>query len=105
MKRVLFLVAVLSLSLNAFGQGPSKYTKADALEDIDLLSNGVLVVRLESDKRKLDVLEDRLERLDEENRSKVRQEIHETISVRDSFNLNLIKAFQEGFEFCPVFFI
>ena len=99
----LLLFGVISTVLSA--QAPSTYGAEAAYQDILKLKSGVLVVRLEGDQKKLAALEQIRDNRAPEARAAIQSQIDEVIIERDSFNLSLIRAFDENFRFCPVYFI
>lgn len=105
MKRTLFLIIGMLLATSLISQAREKYSRDDALQDVKILREGNLVVRLESDKRKLDILEERAKGLSGGQKDQVLDQIADIKAIRDSFNLNLIRAFHENYKFSSVYFI
>jgi hypothetical protein len=104
----LLFVVFLSASLFAgqlSAQDERPYTKEQAVADILGLKEGVLVVRLQGEQRKLEVMDGLIAKAGEEERVQLEDQRRDIIRDRDSFNLNLIDAFSAHFSFCPVYYI
>ena len=89
-KGILILIIVFGFHLSIIGQSKNKI----ALEQIEELKNGVLLVRLQEQNKKLQYLT-------ENSRTDEVEDIEET---NNYINRSLIKAFTEYFEFCDVYF-
>lgn len=106
MDKVYFLVVCLILTFGIQAQSGKIYGPDESAADIIMLKEkGVLVVRLEGEKKKLEALEGIRSEASNVQRVALEEQIEEVRAERDSFNLNLIRAFHENFDFCPVFFI
>jgi hypothetical protein len=104
----LFLVVLLSSSMLAgklTAQAGRSYTHEQARADITGLKDGFLVVRLQGEQRKLEVLDELIGNASETERVKLEEQKRDIIHNRDSFNLHLIDAFSAHFTFCPVYYI
>lgn len=99
------LFAFFSLfAISSYAQAVEGYDREEAYADIQTLSEGVLVVRLESEERKINALREK-GAASARSGQQIEAEIQSLIEKRDSFNINLIRAFAQEFTFCPVYFI
>lgn len=103
LQHVLFAFFFL-FTMNTYAQVEEAYDREKAYADIRTLSEGVLVVRLESEERKINALREKGS-ASAGARQQIEAEIQSLIEERDSFNVNLIRAFAQEFTFCPVYFI
>lgn len=71
-----------------------------------VLRKGNLLVRLESKENKINFLENELNKndCDAKCKTKIREELNEIFSDRDTFNSQFIRSFKQYFKFCPVYF-
>lgn len=91
------LIASFGFSQNATFKSNSDYRKAmkaKAKKDIQLLQNGVLLVRIHGRSQEINYYK-------KYNNVKAAQKVDEQTKT---FNKELIKAFRQGFNFCPVYF-
>lgn len=105
MVRPCFFAVFFALLLPIAGKGQEVYDREAAYRDILRLKEGVLVVRLEGEQRKIAAMEDIMRSAPEDRKPVIERQVDEIRSERDSFNLSLIQAFREKFTFCPVLFI
>ena len=72
---------------------------------LDLKNNGAMVLRLRTDHRKIDLLQQTLasEQLSDQQRRHHERLLESTLRRRDAFNQALRHAFTQAFNFCPVY--
>ncbi|BDS14786.1 hypothetical protein [Aureispira anguillae] len=105
----ILLLALLAWEINLFAQRDdivlTKEKKEFAFNSIKELKNGVLVVRLKTNQRKIEILERTLRdpNLTKQQRKRHQNILEGTIRSRDEFNQAIGKMFEEAFSFCPVY--
>jgi len=74
-----------------------------ALEAIQTLNQGVLVVRIPSQRKKIERMEEEIFLAkDKDNEKKLRKRLQKTIEQRDAYTKAMMKAFEQHYEFGPV---
>ena len=81
-----------------------KEKKSNSQKAVVDLKNGVLVLRLKTNHRKIAILEQNAKstRLSQKQRDRYKRILDGTIQRRDQFNSALISALMDSFSFCPV---
>jgi len=106
-----FLSSFLScflLSAALFAQPLSKEETLKAAEsNINALHEGILVVRLESEAKKIAALQAMLNRddLSASQKSRAEEQVQATIDQRDAINQGLVEGFREHYGFSEVYFV
>jgi len=90
----LFKLTFLSTLILCLGCKAAKLRKDTATETIDKLQSGMLLVRLQTSENKIK----KLRAMGENERA------NEAVKEQQETNSNLIKHFNEHFDFCPVYF-
>lgn len=102
------LLGCFFLSVGLFAQPLSREEALKAAEsNIKALRDGVLVVRLESEAKKVAALEKMLDQedLSASQKSRAKEQIEETIKQRDAINKGLVEGFREHYDFSEVYFV
>ncbi|MCB0644198.1 MAG: hypothetical protein KDC44_21290, partial [Phaeodactylibacter sp.] len=93
------------------GQSPEPLSKEardkQAIETIQQLKSGALIVRLATEHRKLSTLQEMLDNGESSGsrRARIEEQIDQTIFVRDAQNRGLVAGFRNFYTFSDVYFI
>jgi hypothetical protein len=101
---ILIFINILSVSSNSQSLTNLNFTSDSCIKN---LKDGILIIRLKSEKKKLDYLKSQLDlsKNDIQNSNNIQAVINKTIIDRDTFNQALISAFESRYKFSKYNFI
>lgn len=101
------VLALLSGSLAGAQSGAAYSPEQRARESINSLKEGVLIVRLPSQQAKTDAIREVINTpgASEAARKRLEKQLETAISSQREFNLNMMRAFREAYDFSDVLFI
>lgn len=104
---LLFLLFINNLNSSIFAQSSTFLKSRNDSCIRNLSAGGTLIIRLKSEKKKLDYLAHQLElnAKNEKSRSKIQKIIDKTKTERDQFNRSIIDAFKSDYSFSKLNFI
>ncbi len=101
---ILIFINILGVNLNSQSLDNLNFTSDSCIKN---LKDGILIVRLKSEKKKLEYLKNQLDlsKNDVKNSNNIQEVINKTIADRDTFNQTLIAAFEGKYKFSKYNFI
>ena len=101
---ILIFINILGVNLNSQSLDNLNFTSDSCIKN---LKDGILIVRLKSEKKKLEYLNNQLDlsKNDVKNSNNIQEVINKTIADRDTFNQTLIAAFEGKYKFSKYNFI
>ncbi len=101
---ILIFINILGVNLNSQSLDNLNFTADSCIKN---LKDGILIVRLKSEKKKLEYLKNQLDlsKNDVKNSNNIQEVINKTIADRDTFNQTLIAAFEGKYKFSKYNFI
>lgn len=110
--RVLFLISIIFYSMNpGYGQEEEPLTLKDrremAKDNIKKLEEGVLVIRLQSQQKKIEALQELIDggELNKKNEKRIKAKLAGTKARMESFNKAIIAAFEQEYRFSDFLFM
>lgn len=100
----LIFINIINFDLHAQGDLTSNLTELDMIQN---LKNGVLVIRLKSEQKKINYLENQLKNnaLKQKEQTRIKNALHHCITERDSVNNSIIAAFGEYYNYSKTAFV